>query len=241
VAVLLLLHLLGRPAGGERPRLQKHQVVIPLLMVVLSVGLVLTLSQRGTGLLRRAQTLTVLGNDVSFRWRQGMWDKSVRMIRDRPMLGWGVGAYPMQQALYFHPDVPTRAQIQIAVLGRGLLENAHNTYLQLAAELGLPGLALYLGVFGAFFGTGLRALPRLRKGFRRSVLIAALAAAAAHLVSAIGSPAWEFAECSLFLWAVLAIGMVAAGVGNRGRSPRSRENTGPETEDRDPAAGSVSS
>ena len=50
--------------------------------------------------------------------------------------------------------------------------------------------------------------------------------AVAHLVSAFGSPAWEFPECSTFLWVILALGMVAAGLGDRGREPESARAAG---------------
>jgi O-antigen ligase len=219
VAVMVVLHLIyGR--DEERGGVRRHELIVPVLMVVLAVGLFFSLSQASGGLTERLKSVSNLGQDLSFNWRLGMWDKALRMVRDRPLMGWGVGLFPLQQSLYYHPACASaRTQLEIFTLGPSLSENAHNTYLQLAAELGIPGIILYLGIFGAFFTTALRALPRLRPGFPKSMLIATVGAIAAQMVGAVGSPAWEFAECSLFLWLVLGMGMALAGVGEWGREP----------------------
>jgi O-antigen ligase len=211
LVVIIGLYLLTRREGV---RLQKHQIIIPVVMVALSVSLFLLLSRSGDLLAARASTLPAIERDDSFRWRLGMWDKALRMVRDRPLTGWGVGLYPVQQALYYHPDAPTVQQATILRLGSTMAQNAHNTHLQLAAELGIPGFLLYLGVFVAFFRRGFRALLGVRSEVRRGVLIASLAAIAAQLVAGIGSPAWEFPECSLLLWLVMGMGMAAAGIGD---------------------------
>jgi O-antigen ligase len=218
VVVVGLYFLYGREQGAS---LQRAQVIIPLLIIALTAGLFIGMSRMSGSLSARAGTLSQLQRDDSFQWRLGMWSKALRMLRDRPLTGWGVGSYPLQQALYDHPAVKGRSQREIAAGGPSLAENAHNTFLQLGAETGVPGLLLYLSVFVGFIGTALRSLPRLRRGFRQGVVIGALGGAAAHLVSAFGSPAWEFPECSTFLWMILALGMVAAGLGDRGREPGS--------------------
>lgn len=202
LAVLVVPHLI-RNHGLPRP----HQLVAPALVVVLAGGLALGIRQSGIDLHARARTVQALTLDRSLRWRLGMWDKAVRMILARPWTGWGPGSFPYQQVRFDHPDVPTRSQRSIARDGPTLAENAHNTYLQLAAETGLPGLALYLGILGAAAATGLRALHRRSRG-TRAVLAGALAGLAGQAVSAFTSPAWEFAECSLVFW--LLLGIVAA-------------------------------
>ncbi|HTE19569.1 MAG TPA: O-antigen ligase family protein, partial [Armatimonadota bacterium] len=204
VALIVLAVLYFRYAtrdGGWVP--QKHQVVVPVVMLVLSIGLFITMSRSGGVIGERVNTVRALGQDETLQWRIGMWDKALRMTRDRPLLGWGVGSFPVQQALYYHPAAPSRTQREIIKTGHTLGENAHNTYLQLAAELGVPGLLLYLAVFIGFFATAFRTLRRMRPGFQQSVLISCVAAIIAQMVSAVGTPAWEFAECSLFVWLIL--------------------------------------
>jgi O-antigen ligase len=204
----------GRPLS-----IRPHQLLLPLATILLAVGLFVGVGRIQGGLPQRAVSLSRLTQDASFQWRLAMWDKGLRMANDRPLMGWGIGTYPVQQALYYHPNAPSRDQKAILTTGPRLTENAHNTYVQLAAEIGYGGLVLYLAVFGAFFYTTIRGLRQLRVGFRHSILVGATAAVAGQMVAAIGTPAWEFPECSLFLWVILGFGIAAAGVGSRGREP----------------------
>lgn len=217
VGALYLLYGRGPGLG-----LQKAQIILPVLIVALTVGLFLGMSRLSGSLSARAGTLSGLGHDNSFQWRLGMWSKALRMVRDRPALGWGVGSFPLQQALYPHPAVRGRTQVAILRDGPSLDENAHNTWLQLGAELGVPGLALFLAIYGTFFAATFRALRKQRPGFRKSVVMGAMGGVAAQAVCAFGSPAWEFVECSVFLWFMLAVGLVAAREGT-GSSSRGLE------------------
>lgn len=192
----------------RRMRFQRHQWVSAGLLVGASVALFLVVSQAGGGIAQRSSTLKALNKDHNLQERLGSWRAATHMIRERPWFGWGVGTYPVQQAL-FNPY--SREQADIATRG-GLSENAHNNYLQTAAELGLPGLLLYVGVPVFFLATAVRALNTMRYGFRQAALIGLIAGVVGQMVSAVANPAWEYPECSLFYWFVLGLGMVAAGL-----------------------------
>jgi O-antigen ligase len=75
---------------------------------------------------------------------------SLRMIAARPLAGVGVGQYYRTSALFLTPQMAW-------TYGH---ENAHNYFLQTAAELGLPGLALFLIWIGAALISIARALAR---------------------------------------------------------------------------------
>ncbi|PYQ78450.1 MAG: hypothetical protein DMG01_11570 [Acidobacteria bacterium] len=75
---------------------------------------------------------------------------SLRMIAARPLAGVGVGQYYRTSALFLTPQMAW-------TYGH---ENAHNYFLQTAAELGLPGLALFLVWIGAAFLAIVRSLTR---------------------------------------------------------------------------------
>jgi len=64
--------------------------------------------------------------------RLELWKAGLRIVADHPVFGIGVGNYPAELAKYA-PDL------------QGMV--AHNSYVQVAAETGLPGLALYLALF----------------------------------------------------------------------------------------------
>jgi len=203
---------------GHRRGLQRHQLIVPLLTVACLVLPFVLVGEVRSLVAERARTIGAAPSDPSVRWRLAMWDKALRMTRERPIFGWGVGTYPIYQAYFFHPDahtdMPYRSPRLIMRDGPTLTENAHNTYLQLMAELGIPGLGLYLGVLAAFWVTAFRALGRLRRGFRQCILIGCMGGIAAQMVAAIGSPAWEFPECSVSFWLILGIGMAITGVGS---------------------------
>lgn len=77
-------------------------------------------------------------------WRMLAWRGIVKMIAEKPFTGWGAGSLNLVY-LDFQADVldgtedpGTRAS------ATGILRMAHNEYLQLAAEEGLPAAALFV-------------------------------------------------------------------------------------------------
>lgn len=84
--------------------------------------------------------------------RFAVYSDTLSMIEDRPLLGHGAGTFATLFPLYHGPDVPSE-RVWLA---------AHNSYLQAAAELGLPALAVMLLVLaGAFVNVLAHALsPR---------------------------------------------------------------------------------
>lgn len=90
--------------------------------------------------------------------------------------------------------------------GATIPDEAHDSYLQIATETGLPGLFLWVGVLISTFALGIRALRRAAPGGpRQQVLIGCLSALAGQAVDALANPGWQFGEVSLFLWIVLGL------------------------------------
>jgi O-antigen ligase len=90
---------------------------------------------------------------------------SLPLIAQRPLTGWGGGAY----ALAFAPIKPDTAYA-------GFWDHAHNDYVQVAVETGLIGFALWLGI-GLL--SAWRAWPLLKDGqpgLNRGIGVAALMA-----------------------------------------------------------------
>lgn len=212
--------VLDEKRAGQRSMLQslrqrKHLIVVPLLVLGGALGLVVLLSQTGTDLQKRAATLARVGVDDSFQARMNMWQGTLHMAEEKPLLGWGLGTYPVREESFTGSgDTPQ----QVLAHGTSHSNIAHNFYLQTAAELGIVGLGLYLAVIIAFFVVGLRAMGYLDNGLRKAVLMGSLAAMAGQVVDAFSSPAYNFASVSMFQWLIMGAGMFAAGLGARGRS-----------------------
>jgi O-antigen ligase len=81
-----------------------------------------------------AETLGELDDQGSAEERYQIWETSFRIISDNPVTGVGWSAYPRANALY-SPGLGAR--------------DTHSTYLNLTAELGFPGLLLFLCLIAA--------------------------------------------------------------------------------------------
>jgi O-antigen ligase len=85
----------------------------------------------------------------SVRIHLALWRAGLRIVHDHPLAGIGVGQFKNEVGRY-------SSEKNLSLL-------AHNTYLEIAAEMGLPGLALFLVIFGFSF----RSLARVRRAGER--------------------------------------------------------------------------
>lgn len=85
-----------------------------------------------------AETMTEVDSEGSAESRYAIWGVANSIIADQPLTGVGFGAYPFAHAQYATgADIPPGA--------RGP-RDTHNTYLNVLAEVGIPGLLLFLAV-----------------------------------------------------------------------------------------------
>jgi O-antigen ligase len=186
---------------------RKHKFVQPLMLAVVALGFVFLMGTQNRGILERANTLTKYSYDASIQGRiQNNWAGAMQMVKERPLTGWGAGLFPVYQLYYTQqgnlvaPNFKTATRVSLS-------EQAHNFYLQTAAELGLPGLLLMVGVLGSFLLAGLHRVGKMDAGIRRSMLMGSIAAVVAFAVDAVSSPSWQFGEMSMFLWLMLGVGV----------------------------------
>jgi O-antigen ligase len=205
--VALGLMQLRRGSVVRQWTLRKHEWIVPVIVMTATCGLFLVLSRSTSMLGTRASTLAAPVRDASFQWRLDMWRGGWQLIRRRPLFGWGIGSFPLEQSRTAHSQVPREI---VERMGPTLAQEAHNEYIQTAAEMGVVGLGLYLWVLGAFFAMGWRALRRSEPGLPRRVLMGCLAAVAGQTIDALSNPAWRFAEVSFLFWVILGLGVAAA-------------------------------
>lgn len=110
-----------------------HQKRWLWLLLLLPLGL---LFQQGV-----LERLTSIFNptDTSSMMRLALWQSTLTMISDHPWLGIGWGVYYQVYPLY-----------DFFVQGETIVCHAHNLYLNLAAEIGLPGLFTFLYLYISF-------------------------------------------------------------------------------------------
>lgn len=204
---------------------RKHEVLVTPALALAAIGIFVFFTRTSGPIALRASTVQNIQQDDSVKDRLNLWETGLRMVQAQPLRGWGIGSYALAQ----EPFSPaSRSREVILQMGPSLTESPHNTYIQIAAEQGLVGLALYLSILGMFFYRGIRALPRMDKGLRQYTLIGCLAAIAGQCVDGIANPGYTYPEISTFVWLVLGMGMCAAGVGQEVEDDRnSRDEDGP--------------
>ncbi|MDE2126476.1 MAG: O-antigen ligase family protein [Armatimonadetes bacterium] len=201
---------------------RKADVVLPIAMVISAIALFLFLAPNSGSILDRVASIGNANGQSTFIQRETQWAGSLKMVANKPILGYGIGQYPPDQAAFTHVGVTTAGAKLMgsnAVLLPSLLEQAHDYYLQLTAELGLTGLLLMLAVLGSFLTLGLMKVRSMDAGVRRNVLLASIAAIVAFMVDAMASPSWQFGQISMFMWLMLGVGVSCA----RGHQRRDRE------------------
>lgn len=115
-------------------RFRHGWVAVPVCLVVL-VGLALVVGpNRLLGSLEQNQALV-----SSLEGRQEIWSRAVSMIVDFPFTGVGIGTFGnVADTLY-----------PFSLQSPGSIPHAHNLYLQVAVDLGIPGLAAWLAIWGS--------------------------------------------------------------------------------------------
>jgi putative inorganic carbon (hco3(-)) transporter len=188
VGLLALVALAGR----ARPR------VLALVLVLVAVGVgyyfgykpahVFSSGQRGGSGLNSASS-----------GRVDEWRVALRVFEGHPLGGVGVGNFPVVEPSYATQTF--NLEFSRAVVKQQLV--AHNTYLELAAELGLVGLILFLAILAVPLRVAWRVLAKQRRkldGLEFS--------ACGLLAGTIGMLAGYFflsAEFEKPLWIVLAL------------------------------------
>ena len=149
LVVVLLFVLLRYRAIPSRVR---------LLAAVAGVGLLTVIGSESYW----TQIRTMLHPKTDYTWtdpegRRQVWERGIGYVKAHPVFGVGVAAYPIAEGTLSELGRERQSR------GRGFKWSvAHNSFLETAAELGIPGLLVFL----AMLGVTMRALSRIRPGPR---------------------------------------------------------------------------
>ena len=87
-------------------------------------------------------------NDPSINTRFLIWNTTFDMIKDKPILGSGIGSFKMNY-LFYQAEFLKNNSYYLKYSGNA--KEAHNEYLQLLAEVGILGLVSFLIIFYFFY------------------------------------------------------------------------------------------
>jgi len=210
--IVLLLRFPSEQKGSRGRRQGRLQGLIGSPAFLIAGALIVMGLVGGVGplLSARLAAVTNLLEDGSVEGRFEMWAGALRMLVERPVLGWGLGSYLLLQGRWTHMgDSPE----QVLLFGTGHQNIAHNYYVQWAADTGLLGLVVFLGLLLALFQTGFSTLKSLRGSWERTLLMAALCATVGGVVEVVGSPAFQFCGLWAVFWAIAGLIIAAARQG----------------------------
>jgi len=142
-------------------------IAVAVLLSANTIGLLPSaIRSRLTDFTQQVQVFDVRGQGItdanySVLERLAHWQAAGEMIRYHPWTGVGFSNYESVYSQYALWNWPIA------------LGHAHNIYLNVAAELGIPGLLAYLFLWGAIFWQTARALRR-RSGWERGLALGLL-------------------------------------------------------------------
>ena len=184
-----------------------------LVGAVLGLWLLLAPLDLRAPLAARVGTLSRLDADESWQSRITIWQGASRLLAAHPLCGIGLGRYPEEQWAWTragHPLEPSERP--------SLSEEAHDFYLQTAAETGLVGLgctALHSRRLSSRAGDGCGRQAGIALPVKMPWSSPPLVSSPGRPWTALASPSWQFAEASFLFWALLGVGLAAM----RGQAP----------------------
>ena len=93
--------------------------------------------------------------DLSLNMHMLEWSTTINMIKDKPLLGSGIGTFKINY-LDYQADFLQNNPDYIKYSGKAA--EAHNEYLQILAELGITGFAVFLSILFVFYSLALKYL-----------------------------------------------------------------------------------
>ncbi len=129
------------------------------------------------------------------------WKAGIEMIKDYPFFGIGVGSFVRHFLDY--KDV-------IKLSNRP--ENAHNYFIQIGAEIGLIGLAIFLCLIIIIFRYGVIVLKRLKEKYWKFVSLGILTGIAGFLISCLAQHPLLLIEMQFIFWLFVSIIFILVGL-----------------------------
>ncbi len=154
LVLLLATPLLMLWVPGASKRSMKGLLITYSLLGLVFAGTIYVVPALGETILDRYATLSQYQSEATWAGRWELWNAAFRMIHTDPFLGVGVGNFP-----YVAPTYSSIAAFMNSEQGDGAA-TTHNILLSMASELGLVGLALFLGVLFLAFRQALALVGR---------------------------------------------------------------------------------
>lgn len=168
--------------------------VVASLVILWSFGL-----ERVGHLLLDVGQETVAVGTLTFAGRLEVWQRAIYMIQDFPYTGIGLNTFDLV-ANVLYPFFLVGPEAHVI--------HAHNNFLQVGVDLGIPGLVAYVGLLTVFTLTAWRIYQRCADLKLRAVAVGLFCGLLAHQVYGLTDAITLGAKPGIVIWAMMGL-MVA--------------------------------
>lgn len=155
-------------------------------------------------------------DEDSIASRLYIWASGIQIVRDFPLTGTGMNTFRIASVRALYPVIGYDRQV---------LPHAHNEFVQIGADLGIPGVIVFAGWYAAA-GWMVWRVWRSGSALSRAMAIGAGAGLLAHGVFGLGDAIALWDRFTFLFWWTLGIGM-AAYTHTRAAFPVTAESTTP--------------
>jgi len=128
--------------------------------------------------------------DTSSTLRIALWESTIAMIMDKPLLGIGWGAYWLVYPEYDFFLNNTNVKIF----------HAHNMYLNIAAEIGIPGLITFLSIMYGHVRLALSVLRGSFESWSSGLMLGIIAAIGGIIINGLTDYVMFNIQLSMLYW-----------------------------------------
>ncbi len=133
--------------------------------------------------------------DTSSTLRIALWESTIAMILDKPLLGIGWGSYWL-----VYPDYDFFLNNPAATI-----VHAHNMYLHIAAEIGIPGLMVFLAIIYGHTRKAIQVLAQTQNAWVAGVMLGTVAAVLGLAVNGFTDYIMFNVQMSMLFWLLNAL------------------------------------
>ncbi|MBN2812773.1 MAG: O-antigen ligase family protein [Bacteroidales bacterium] len=146
------------------------------------------------------KSISNITTDESNLERLNRWNAAFRMIRERPLFGWGPGTYMFQYAPYQHAAEKTGISTDFGDMG-----NAHSEYIGPMVESGIPGFLSFVVICLLSLVTGFRVYEKLTDKRLRQMVLFLLLGYITYLVHGTLNNYLDTDKASALFWGFTAV------------------------------------
>ncbi len=180
------------------------------------------------GLFEHFYSITNITSDVSNKERLNRWDCSIKMFKERPVLGFGPGTYQFQYLPFQNSENLTYISRQIPLRpgfgsfywhsnAVGLLQDkdythfqgkggtAHSEYFLELAEGGLPSMLLLIGLFFTGLFYSLRTLTKTKDKKTKIIVVIAISGLTTYFVHGVFNNFLDDCKLAFLFWSSLSL------------------------------------